>query len=84
MRATWYVLEDGNVADPNDCAPDAAGVLRHQDGVAVARRGDAYSSRGVDLSDEAPPKPPKAARSRTSDRNRQVTAGDGGKTYETR
>lgn len=49
MRATWYVLEDGSVVDPNDCALDSSGVLRHKGGVAVAMRGDAYSSRGVDL-----------------------------------
>ncbi len=48
-RATWYVLEDGSTVDPNDCAPDDKGVLRHKDGVAVATRGGAYSSRGVDL-----------------------------------
>jgi hypothetical protein len=49
MRATWYVLEDGNVADPNECAPDETGSLRHKDGVAVARRGDVYSSRSVEV-----------------------------------
>lgn len=49
MRATWYVLEDGSVVDPNDCAPDARGVMRHASGVAVAMRGGALSSRGVDL-----------------------------------
>lgn len=36
MRETWYVLEGGAVADPRDVAPDAAGVLRHKNGVAVA------------------------------------------------
>jgi hypothetical protein len=61
MRATWYVLEDGSVVDPNDCSPDDKGVLRHKDGVAVAKRGDAYSSRGVDLSSrQAEPEAPKA------------------------
>jgi hypothetical protein len=48
MRATWYVLEDGSVVDPNYCAPDSKGVMRHASGVAVAMRGGAYSSRGVD------------------------------------
>lgn len=51
MRATWYVLEDGNVVDPIDCVVDDKGVLRHKSGIAVAKRGDAYSSRGVDLDD---------------------------------
>ena len=53
MRETWYVLEDGSLADPRDVAPDDQGVLRASSGVAVARRGDAYSSRGVDV-DDAP------------------------------
>jgi hypothetical protein len=48
MRETWYVLEDGNVVDPADVAPDGAGVLRNQDGVAVAMRGQVPWSRGVD------------------------------------
>lgn len=56
MRETWYVLEDGRVASPNDVAPDAGGKLVSKDGVAVAMRGDAYSSRGVDV-DEAKAKP---------------------------
>ncbi len=49
MRATWYVLEDGRVVDPNECVGDDKGELHHKDGVPVAKRGDAYSSRGVDL-----------------------------------
>ncbi|MCO5129748.1 MAG: hypothetical protein M9932_04190 [Xanthobacteraceae bacterium] len=49
MRATWYVLEDGRVVDPAEVGPDAAGTLRHSDGVAVAMRGQTPSSRSVDL-----------------------------------
>jgi hypothetical protein len=49
MSATWYVLEDGSVVDPNDCAPDDKGVMRHASGVAVATRGGALSSKGIDL-----------------------------------
>lgn len=52
MRDTWYVLEDGSVADPSECAPDDNGRLRHKGGAAVAMRGDAYSSRGVDPDQE--------------------------------
>lgn len=48
MRETWYVLEDGMVADPKEVAPDDRGVLRHSSGVAVAMRGDVPHSRGVD------------------------------------
>lgn len=54
MRATWFILEDGRTVDPNDCAPDARGELRHKDGVAVAKKtADAYASRGVDLEEVA-------------------------------
>jgi hypothetical protein len=49
---TWYVLEDGASADPADVATDKNGVLRHKDGRAVATRGNAYSSRGVDTDAE--------------------------------
>lgn len=46
---TWYLTEDGQVVDPGQCAPDDAGVLRHSSGAVVAMRGNAYSSRAVDL-----------------------------------
>lgn len=49
MRETWYVLEDGKVADPNEIAPDEGGVLRHKDGVAVAIGPYGPKSTGVDL-----------------------------------
>ncbi|MCW3837819.1 hypothetical protein ACFQ1E_17375 [Sphingomonas canadensis] len=48
MRETWYKLEDGRTADPNDVAPDEDGVLRHADGTAVAMRGGVPWSIGVD------------------------------------
>ena len=51
MRQTWYVLEDGSVADPAEVAPDKNGVLRHRRG-AVAMRGDVPSTRGVDPEEE--------------------------------
>lgn len=52
MRATWYVLEDGNVADPSECTPDEKGALTHESGVKVAMRfADCPMSRGVDLDD---------------------------------
>ena len=51
MVETWYVLEDGSVADPNACAPDNAGILRYKTGQAVALRGNAYSSRSVNPDD---------------------------------
>jgi hypothetical protein len=52
MRETWYVLEDGSVADPRECAADDKGVLRNKAGVAVAMRGDTHSSRGIDPEEE--------------------------------
>lgn len=52
MRATWYVLEDGNPANPAECA-DLDGALTHSSGVKVAMRSPGVPrSRGVDL-DEA-------------------------------
>ena len=50
MTETWYMLEGGEFADPNECALDKDGVLRHKDGGVVAvknRRGD-YSTSSVD------------------------------------
>jgi len=52
MRETWYVLEDGTYADPNDVAPDDMSVLRHKSGVAVAMRGQVPSTRSVDPDEE--------------------------------
>lgn len=52
MRATWYVLEDGSVADPSSVEPDGSGVLRDRSGTAVAMRGDVPRSRGVDVDEE--------------------------------
>lgn len=52
-RETWYVLEDGSVADPIEVAPDNDGALRHIGGKAVAmRRHDCPSSRSVDADAE--------------------------------
>lgn len=50
--ATWYVLENGVAADPDEVAPDAAGVLKHKSGVAVAMGPHGPKSRGVDPDDE--------------------------------
>ena len=50
MIATWFVMEDGSVADPSEVKRDAAGVLRHRDGRSVAMRGDVPRSRSVDTS----------------------------------
>jgi hypothetical protein len=40
VHLTWYLLEDGTHADPNDVAPDKAGVLRHKNGLAVGLHAD--------------------------------------------
>lgn len=47
---TWYVLEDGTAADPNDVQHGADGVLRHRDGRAVAMR-----DGGVPVTTGSPP-----------------------------
>ena len=57
MRETWYILTDGNVANPADIVSDAKGALFHKNGVAVAMRGDVPSTKGVDVEEqEAAPK----------------------------
>lgn len=48
MRETWYVLEDGSLADPVEVTVDEAGRLVHSSGVAVQMKGDVPRSRGVD------------------------------------
>lgn len=49
MPETWYVLENGNVADPSECAPAENGALVHASGVKVAMRAaDCPMSRSVD------------------------------------
>lgn len=78
MRETWYVLEDGSVADPSECATDEKGLnLTHKSGVKVAMKGEVPHSRGVDVdpdrkaaSDSAPPKP--AAKVAKAPANREL------------
>lgn len=60
MRETWYVLENGDVADPRDVAPDKSSVLKHKSGAAVAMRGDVPSTRSVDPDEERAKGKPKA------------------------
>jgi hypothetical protein len=85
MRATWYILEDGRTVDPNDCAPDDAGNLRHKDGVAVAKKtADAYASRGVDLDKVGARDMAVAGTDEPAADNREIKAATGGKGYRTR
>lgn len=52
MQEVWFDLEDGRVVDPNECAPDEAGVLMHSSGVAVKMRAPGVPwSRGVSDAD---------------------------------
>lgn len=46
MSETWYVMEDGSVGDPHKIALDKKGVLRHEDGRAVAYGPHGPRSRG--------------------------------------
>lgn len=86
MRETWFVLEDGRAVDPNECTFDGSGVFRHKTGVAVAKRGDAYSSRGVDVEAERA----KAARDLVASADkpvaddREMKPAGSGRTYRTR
>ena len=52
MREIWYVLQNGGIADPRECAPDESGVLRHKSGAAVAMRGQVPSTRRVNPDEE--------------------------------
>lgn len=55
MRATWYVLDDGTLADPSECTIKD-GVLTHKSGGKVAMRSpDCPRSRGVDLDAKGKP-----------------------------
>lgn len=49
---TWYVMEDGSAADPRDVSPDAAGILRHKDGRAVAYLPHGPRSRSIERDEE--------------------------------
>jgi hypothetical protein len=60
MAETHYVLEDGTTAAPHLVAPDEAGLLRNDAGVAVAMRGEPFqvpSTRSVEVSADAEAKP---------------------------
>lgn len=89
MRETWFVLEDGTYADPNEVAPDKAGKLRHKSGVAVAMRGDVPSTRSVDPDEERAKSKPKAREAAPAKKDeppksdRQMKA-EGGHGYKTR
>lgn len=48
LTETWYVMEDGSVADPREVAPDKSGRLRHEDGRAVAYAPHGPRSRSID------------------------------------
>lgn len=74
MRSTWYDLEDGSTVDPNECAPDRDGTLRHKSGVAVKLRNGAPHSRGVDL--DNPPEAPKS-KGKAAAVHKQAEADDG-------
>lgn len=74
-RETWYVLENGDVCHPSEVVADDKGALRHKNGVAVAMRGDAYSSRSVDPEEErAKRKDLKPEASRRGYRTRETKA----------
>lgn len=73
MHTTWFVLENGQPANPDDCAPDASGRLVHKSGVAVAMRGDVPRSRGMSPEDL-----------QAAGANRELKPAASGKGYRTR
>lgn len=75
-RATWYVLDDGSVADPHDVEADKMGKLKHKkSGVAVAMRGQVPSSRGVN---------PEEERTKAEKTTKDMKAEEGKRPYRTR
>ena len=82
---TWYVLETGAFADPNECAPDAAGVLRHVSGAAVAVGPHGYRSRGMSAAEIAAARQPREEpREEPAPRRGRQMKADAGAGYETR
>lgn len=77
MRETWYILENGVTADPNEVSFDENGLLRHKSGVAVAYGPHGPRSTGVDVDQE---------RKRASDSpvDRELTSEKPKATYRTR
>lgn len=59
MRETWYVLEDGSLADPARVTADEAGRLVHSSGLAVEMKNGVPRSRGVDDADAERARAPK-------------------------
>lgn len=80
---TWFVMEDGSVADPRDVAPGKDGRLRHKDGRAVAYAPHGPRSRSVDPEKERA-KPKLKAREAEPATDRQMKAEDGKGAYKTR
>lgn len=82
MRETWYVLEDGSVADPALIVSDDHGRLSHEDGRKVAYGPHGPRSRGVDdpESERAKGAAPKRESPRLADREMKPEAGKGYKT----
>ena len=80
MRDTWYVLEDGVIADPAEVTTGEDGVLRHSSGIAVAYCNGVPRSRGVDPQEERTKAKPKEMRP-----EEPATKPEGGKRgYKTR
>lgn len=86
MHTTWYVLETGMPADPDEVSTDGAGLLRHKDGVAVAIGPHGPRSRGMSKADidaaraASTPKPRQAAPAK----GREMKPGAEAAGYETR
>lgn len=75
VHDTFYVLEDGSKADPNDVAPDDSGALRHKNGTAVAMRGSVPRTSGVG---------PVTTKAAPAAKDREMKPADDGKGYRTR
>lgn len=67
MRETWYLLENGAVANPNDVVSDEKGNL-YCNGVAVKMKGDVPHTTGVDVDAIAKEAPAMVDRELTADK----------------
>ena len=84
MRETWYVMDDGSAVDPNDVAPDTAGIMRHCDGRSVAVGPHGLRSRSMSEAEMREARANAAAQKPSGVRGRALEAEPTSRGYKTR